>query len=66
MIAAEKEPCWIVTCDECDLTELDSEGTTHYVSETEARERALDLQWRELPEGRLWLCSSCAEEHGWP
>lgn len=65
MIAAEKEPCWIVECDECECSEIDSEGTTHYATEKEARERAASTEWRELPDGKHWICYSCAEMHGW-
>lgn len=67
MIAAEKEPCWIVECDECESSEIDSEGegTTHYVTEKKAHERALSNEWRELPQDGRWICPSCAEMHGW-
>lgn len=62
-ITVEQHPCWLITCDICgDGDNSEYDGHYHHATEADARAAIRDIDWRELPDGRL-VCMPCWEDH---
>ncbi len=60
-ITREDHPCWLLACDFCgEGDNAEYGGSFHYGTQDEARRALLDVDWRELEDGRL-QCLPCSE-----
>lgn len=62
MLTRESHPCWAVVCDYCGDGDNDEfGGSTHYLSERDARVGLRDMEWSVLDDGRA-LHARCFRE----